>query len=205
MNSKMIDETNKRGRICWLDLETTGLDPLCDQVLECGIIITDERLNEIARTSRVFPITSYAAEQFLDPVVREMHTKSGLLAECIALGREQSASFTAITRELDEQLATFIGDHCVEKPYLAGNSVGDFDRHFLRGHLIRVSRMLSHRSLNVSQFKVLADLLGFELQTAKKPTAHRALADLDNSILILREGVEQSNAMLAAAWSAGWL
>ena len=42
--------------LCWLDLESTGLDPKLERILEIGFIITDDLLaREIARASWVIP------------------------------------------------------------------------------------------------------------------------------------------------------
>lgn len=39
--------------LAWIDLETTGLDPDADWVLEVACIITDDQFNELARFHRV--------------------------------------------------------------------------------------------------------------------------------------------------------
>lgn len=182
-------QNQKPKRIVWLDLETTGLDPIYDQIIEIGVIVTDEKLVEIARFHRVLPLVvcCYWSDLNMPQVVRDMHKASGLEAEVRAL-----AEMTWIDGE-DEaheaacrDLSAFLRAHGCEKAPLAGNSVGDFDRHFLRAWESMLSvedgplSILSHRSLNVSTFFVLAELWGAPV--APKGDAHRSIADIESSI-----------------------
>ena len=60
--------------IAWVDVETTGLDPREDNLLEVGMIITDDNLNERARKAVVLRPPANV-ERLLKPVVLEMHRK----------------------------------------------------------------------------------------------------------------------------------
>lgn len=179
-------QNQKPKRIVWLDLETTGLDPIYDQIIEIGVIVTDEKLAEIARFHRVLPLLACGWSDLNMPqVVRDMHKASGLEAEVRALAgffeREHEAHEVAC-----KELSAFLREHGCEKAPLAGNSVGDFDRHFLRAweSMFAVEdgplSILSHRSLNVSTFFVLAELWGAPV--APKGEAHRSIADIESSI-----------------------
>lgn len=68
--------------LIWLDLETTGLDPKKERILEVGVRITNEQLNVLASFSEVL---SCPREVLLDmdPFVWGMHTKNGLLPEVL--------------------------------------------------------------------------------------------------------------------------
>lgn len=165
--------------IVWLDLETTGLDPQKDRILEVGIIITDKRLDEVARSSWVLHTPSGVLGE-LDPKVVKMHANSGLWEECLK-------SEFGLQRVSQEVLA-FLREYRCEGAYLAGNSVGDFDRHFLRNHLSAVNELLSHRSINVSTFKALFSLWAPQVKPSvpEKGIAHRSLADCEGSIRELK-------------------
>lgn len=177
-------QNQKPKRIVWLDLETTGLDPLNDQIIEIGVIVTDEKLTEIARFHRVLPLLACGWNDLNMPqVVRDMHKASGLEAEVCALDETTwGDAHEAACRDL----SAFLRAHGCEKAPLAGNSVGDFDRHFLRvwESMLAVEdgplSILSHRSLNVSTFFVLAELWGAPV--APKGDAHRSIADIESSI-----------------------
>ena len=167
-------------RIVFLDLETTGLNPLTDDVLEVGIVVTDGSLHEIARRNWVIrsnPLTLTKCP----PIVVTMHAESGLTAECLAA----DAKSMFLVRD---EVLQFLEQHDCKGAPLAGNSVGDFDRHFLRVNCAAVNDFLSHRSINVSTFKVLFSMW---VPDAAKPQlergkAHRALADCDAAIAELR-------------------
>ena len=67
--------------LAWCDIETTGLDPDKDEILEIAFILTDEENNEIDRWESVILLTPVGAARLVaDPYVKEMHRSSGLLA-----------------------------------------------------------------------------------------------------------------------------
>jgi oligoribonuclease (3'-5' exoribonuclease) len=69
--------------IAWTDVESTGLEPKTDHLLEVAIVITDDELNEIAHASVVVqPVGVLDVEKLdLDPEVRKMHTDNHLFEE----------------------------------------------------------------------------------------------------------------------------
>lgn len=168
-------------RIVWLDLETTGLNPLTDRPVEVAVLITDPRLIEVARFETLIKLPTFLRDR-LDPFIVDMHTKSGLLARL-------DAGEGLYAMEAEEQILSLFKACGVDRTsYLAGNSVGDFDRHFLRAHLPRVDKAISHRSINASTFKALFSLWAPEVKgptpDADKP--HRAMMDVEHSIRELK-------------------
>lgn len=68
--------------IAWTDIESTDLDERAGHLLEVALAITDDDLNELASLSLVTrPVGADIDQVFMPDVVREMHTKSGLLDE----------------------------------------------------------------------------------------------------------------------------
>lgn len=65
----------------WFDLETTGLDPATDRLLEIGALMCDENM-EVLDVFHLIPWFPYIDHWTLDPVVYEMHSDNGLLEEC---------------------------------------------------------------------------------------------------------------------------
>ncbi len=84
--------------LVWIDLETTGLHPERDHVLEFACIITDDKLDEVARSTHVVhhpragdfaaldpkddaAIAAAGELHGVDPYVIRMHLANGLWAE----------------------------------------------------------------------------------------------------------------------------
>jgi oligoribonuclease (3'-5' exoribonuclease) len=68
--------------IVWTDVETTGLDEKTGDLLEVALVVTNDQLDEVAAVSEiVVPIDRDATIAKMDPYVREMHTRNGLIRE----------------------------------------------------------------------------------------------------------------------------
>jgi oligoribonuclease len=118
--------------LVWIDLETTGLDPMKDEILEVGAIVTDDNFNEVARYSAVAyfyhartivhtfaglealgrdkdsdeyksTIAALARKTDIVPYVLEMHWRNGLWKDC---AKSEKGLVT-----VDEELAAFIRTH----------------------------------------------------------------------------------------------
>lgn len=83
-------EVYKGELFAWIDVETTGLDPEADIILEYGLIVTDADLNEIVREVQVVKYHPGIVDRYLNRGDRpqaqnealiRMHTESGLLAD----------------------------------------------------------------------------------------------------------------------------
>jgi DNA polymerase III epsilon subunit-like protein len=75
-------------QLCWLDIETTGLNPHFDYILEVAMVATDWDLNVLGEA--VFPVlpTDPKWADRMSEYVREMHTKNGLIGNHYALVEE---------------------------------------------------------------------------------------------------------------------
>jgi oligoribonuclease len=170
-------------KLYWVDVETTGLDPNKDALLEIAVVEAtldrpfDYRFPWAFRDSRVFRFHGAID----DPVVLDMHTRSGLLAEC-----ERSTHTVADAEEELLALVPVVADR-EEMPVLAGSSV-HFDRGFLRVHMPRLWARFSYRVYDVTAIKFFCRSLG--MPPLPKTGAHRASADLLESIRHARECVE---------------
>lgn len=166
-------------RIAWIDLETTGLDPMKDDILEVGVIVTDGRFKEIARKNWVLKAHAGQLGAMPQEVVL-MHAQSGLWKECL----ESSLR----VEEVNNDLLHFLSVRGCKGAFLAGNSVGDFDRHFMRKYLPKCNSYLSHRSINASTFKALFSMWAPHVKppAPEKGAAHRSLADCEHSISELK-------------------
>ncbi|AFE09709.1 oligoribonuclease [Corallococcus interemptor] len=161
-------------RFVWLDLEMTGLDPNTCGIIEVGIIVTGPDLRPLGEFERVV----WQPEEMLqrmEPVVREMHTKNGLL--------EKVRASTSSLRVVEREVTSFIADYCdLGEGILAGNSIHT-DRRFLIDHMPMVDRYLHYRMVDVTSLKVITRAWYPALvEPRKPPSGHTALADLRSSI-----------------------
>ncbi|HZB72972.1 MAG TPA: oligoribonuclease, partial [Acidimicrobiales bacterium] len=65
--------------LAWLDLEMTGLDPSRHVIVEIATLVTDDELEIVAEGPDLVVHQPDEALAAMDEVVREMHTRSGLL------------------------------------------------------------------------------------------------------------------------------
>jgi oligoribonuclease len=162
--------SDPRHQYLWLDLETTGLDPHTCHILEWAVVLAaddaDGDMQPIEQYSSV--IGTKALVLAMDPYVTKMHTANGLLAEC-------AVSDTTL-KESEEFLIALIGGHETRGVVLAGASV-HFDLAFLRVHMPRFAKCLSHRVLDVSTLKAAERAWGDGFADATV-VAHRALSDV---------------------------
>ncbi len=167
--------------LAWMDLERTGLDPERHVIVEIATLITDDDLDVVAEGPDLVISASDADLDGMDRVVRDMHTRSGLLPEIRAsqLDLQQAGAAT-----LD-----FLRAHIAEARTvpLCGNSIGT-DRRFLARWLPDIDDFLHYRSVDVSTLKELARRWYPEVLAGapRKAGAHRALGDIQESVSELR-------------------
>jgi oligoribonuclease len=166
--------------LVWIDCEMTGLNLARDALIEIACIVTDAELNAVDDgVDLVIKPPAEALDHML-PVVREMHTTSGLLAE---LG-------SGITlAEAQDQVLAYIRRHVTEsrRAPLCGNSIAT-DRTFIARDMPALDTFLHYRMVDVSSIKELARRWYPRVYFAspEKHGGHRALADIRESILELK-------------------
>ena len=164
----------------------TGLDPTSNVIVEIATLVTDDELEIVAEGPDLVVHQPHEALAAMNDVVREMHTRSGLLP-AIAASTTSLADAGAATLE-------FIRQH-VPSPRsvpLCGNSIGT-DRRFLAAYLPDIENYLHYRSVDVSTIKELALRWAPAVveHAPKKATTHRALDDIRESVAELRWYREQ--------------
>ena len=117
-----------RRMLVWMDLEMTGLDPARHVIVEIATIVTDDDLEVVAEGPDLVVHQPDEALAAMDDVVREMHTKSGLL--------EAIEASTITLADAGAATLAFIKEHVPEPRTvpLCGNSIGT-DRRFLAVYL----------------------------------------------------------------------
>jgi oligoribonuclease len=163
-------------RLVWIDCEMTGLDIERDALTEIACVVTDSELNLIdGGIDLIIKPPAEALDQMGD-VVRDMHTKSGLLSEL--------ANGMPLTDACDATL-TYVKHHVPEarKAPLCGNSIAT-DRWFIARDMPDLDNWLHYRMIDVSSVKELARRWYPRAYFASpdKHGGHRALADIIESV-----------------------
>jgi len=158
--------------LLWLDLETTGLDPMKHDILEIGMVVTDDSLNVLESLNIVLAQQEEALGR-MDQWCWTTHTQSGLVD---AVRNSDTTMFDA--KILMSVFLTMNFPNT--KPVLHGNSI-HFDKKFIDLHMPEISEMLHYRLMDVSSWKEWFKTVGFSYK-AQFPSNHRALDDIRGSI-----------------------
>lgn len=213
--------------IVWVDIETDGLNERGGHLLEVALVVTSDQLWELNSMSVVIKprISLDEVVERMDPYVRNMHTRNGLIEDvrkteislaaaeaklvnfmqtlfaneplipserCLNCGLAKRQHVTEVDNSqficADNKAFVMKMDSAIKHTPLAGSSV-EFDRRWLREHMPGFERQFSHRSLDVSVVTELAKMWSpevFALRPKGNDAAHRALADIHESIKYLR-------------------
>lgn len=170
-----------RDELVWIDCEMTGLDLATDRLIEIAVLVTDADLNVLGEG---IDVVIHADEQALSsmiPVVTEMHTRSGLIEEV------RASTIDLATAE--EMVLDYIQTHVKQAKTapLAGNSIAT-DRGFIARDMPKLDDFLHYRMIDVSSIKELCRRWYPRIYFGQpeKGLAHRALADIHESIRELR-------------------
>ena len=166
---------NPPGRLIWIDLEMTGLDPTRDRIIEMATIVTDDQLTVIAEGPVLAIHQSDELLAGMDAWNRKHHGQSGLT--------ERVRASTLSEAEAEAQTLAFLKQHVkAGQSPMCGNSVWQ-DRRFLIGSMPKLDAFFHYRLIDVSTIKELAKRWRPELYSAfKKHSKHEALADIRESI-----------------------
>lgn len=164
--------------ILWIDLETTGLSPLYDSVLEIGAILTDLQ-GKIVADGFTSLIHEKRVEHLLDEsneYVKKMHDRSGLWEDLY------SCSSRISVEEAEQNLLSWIKENSGEGTtfYLGGNSVHT-DKGFIDLKMKELSSLLSHRIIDCTALNIFfSRVLNQEIYPGK--SFHRAYSDIVDSV-----------------------
>ena len=170
----------RNDRMVWIDCEMTGLELGHDALVEVAVLVTDSDLNILGDGVDVVIKPPQEALDGMPDVVREMHTKSGLLDEL-------DKGTTLL--DAQERVLAYVKEHVptARKAPLAGNSVY-VDRGFLNRDMPALDEYLHYRLVDVSSIKELVRrwFPRVYFNSPGKHGGHRALADIRESIEELR-------------------
>lgn len=173
----------------WVDLESDNLPTAHDgvidftevNVLEFAMIITDRALNRqrwgYSEVVKMNP--SIANNLRTNQVVREMHQKSGLIADSIEA--------THTLEEIDQEVSEILEETGVEKGQIAiaGSGIAMFDFPLIRSRMPLTASWLAYYPYDTGVFRRL--LMSYAGRAVTNPhaasygpdKAHRALNDIE--------------------------
>ena len=159
----------------------TGLDLRSDRLIEIAALVTDADLNVLGEGVDVVIHTDDAALDNMVEVVAQMHKRSGLI--------EEVRTSTVDLASAEELVLDYIRDHVknAKTAPLAGNSIAT-DRGFIARDMPALDNFLHYRMIDVSSIKELCRRWYPRIYYGQpeKGLAHRALADIQESIKELR-------------------
>ncbi len=163
--------------LVWIDCEMTGLDLRSDALIEIAVLVTDGDLNILGDGVDIVIHADESALAAMPDVVRDMHAHSKLTDAV----RASTVTLAEAEQRVLEYIRKYVPD--VGTAPLAGNSIAT-DRGFLARDMPELDGHLHYRMVDVSSLKELAHRWFPRVFYAKpeKELAHRALADIEESI-----------------------
>jgi oligoribonuclease (3'-5' exoribonuclease) len=151
--------------LLWLDLETTGIDPVNDHILEVAWRITNDSLIPWSVTqSRVVSPTADVWRQLKEtPFVMDMHIQNGLLDDI-----DNEFVDKLMLEDIEDEILKDV--NIVDGPWMVAGSSVHFD----------LALKLSHRIYDVTTLKTIFKSVG-HVDNIGNDFKHRAASDIDNS------------------------
>lgn len=176
-------------RLLWIDIETTGLDPDKDAVLEAETRITDMQATHVYTDLHLIIDPTDYYRTHMDREVRAMHTRNRLL-EDTRTGFSQEQAWRLLNAQLK---------HAAKNATLhPTGSSPQFDIRFLTPRIPNLPAYTSHRQLDISSIRAYLQTANPEalatIMDGLPRTDHRTTHCLDRDM-------EQYRRMLV--WAAG--
>lgn len=166
--------------LLWIDIETDGLDPIDNNILQIACILTNFNL-ETEHYSQEYTIHYTEKDLNLSDWCKNQHHKSGLLKKVY----NSNISLQEAELDIIKLLNCYISVKDIV--HIAGNSVY-FDKSFIDRHMPLLSSRLNRRVVDVSSISILCNNLSNNIYNNKpiKINNHTALCDIRESITELK-------------------
>jgi oligoribonuclease len=161
--------------LLWIDLETTGIDPVHDHILEVAWRITNDSLIpwSVTKSHVARPNKEAWTQLQQSPFVMDMHIDNGLLAEIDA------DHDLLLLEDIEDLILSDVT--IVDETWMVAGSSPQFDLSFIRIHMPRLANKLSHRIYDTTTLKTLFRSVG-HVDEIRNDGKHRAAHDINNSL-----------------------
>ena len=166
---------NKQDNLIWIDLEMTGLTPETDRIIEIATLITDSRLDVVAKGPILAIRQADSVLAQMDEWNQRHHSASGLI--------DRVRRSLIDEAEAERQTLEFLEQHAIANGSpMCGNSICQ-DRRFLACYMPQLEAFFHYRNLDVSTLKELARRWRPDLMEGLvKKSSHQAMEDIKDSI-----------------------
>ncbi len=165
--------------LIWVDMEMTGLDSKSDSIIEIATIATDSNLNILAEGPNIAIKTEQSKLDSMDDWCTKTHTNSGLVKKCL------ESNITL--KQAEQATLDFISEYVGAKESPMCGSTVSFDREFMKHQgMQNLESYFNHKHIDVSSIKELANRWSPTLKAFKGAECHEALADIRESIAMLK-------------------
>lgn len=161
-------------RLAWIDLETTGLEPHRDVIIEVALIVTTIELDVLSEPFH----TQVRADNWLhlierDKFIDEMHTSNGLKQELLD---GKGMSYKSVVKNM----VTTLGTHGEPQDYLiAGSGVAAFDLPWIKVHWPDVAHFFQYNAMDIGPMRrFIKHTLGRPDLVPEADENHRAFSDI---------------------------
>ena len=181
-----------------LDIETTGLDPYQDQILEVGAIIEDTKNLKPREECPQFHV--YVDNERLRGEIFAISMNSNILKKILELKNNKDEINLVTPYNIIPALVTFLKNNGIEKATFAGKNFASFDLQFFKKLYTFSDLKMHHRFLDPTTLftdfehdEVLPDLAKCKVRAGiKGNVTHEALDDAWDVIELLRMKYEHN-------------
>ena len=168
-----------------IDIETTGLDDHKHIILEIAAraFHASDLNNHFAEFHELVKPKTFQVLDSCDAMVLEMHTKSGLVAECFTKGNPVQDVINNFRIWLKDVNPTANRGKAFDPKMviLAGNSLHGVDIPFLNKAGVDIESLAHYRVIDITAAMCLLDLVGMTVpvEMRERESNHRAMDDVD--------------------------
>lgn len=135
--------TDRATHLLWVDLETTGLSPAQDNIIEVGAILSTIHLDPLFTFSAVVqPDASSRQRMMENDIVRSMHEKSGLIDLL-----DHADFISSVDNDLSAMLREWVPPN--SQVLLAGSGVGHHDKSFILNWMPLTAALLQYPVIDI--------------------------------------------------------